>query len=350
MSRYFTKTLAALKPYVPGEQPRDMKYVKLNTNESPFPPSEAAMKYASEHLRSLNLYPDPESAGLIKALADTYGVASEEVIVSNGSDEILFFAFKAFCDNEHKAVFPDITYGCYTVFANANNVPYREIPLKEDLTIDTGDYAETGNTIVLANPNAPTGIALPLESIEELLKAHPDDIVIIDEAYIDFGGESCIPLIKAYDNLLVVQTFSKSRSMAGARLGYAIGNRELIRDLNTIRNSFNPYNINSMTYSAAIGTLMDREYTLNNCREIIRVREYTVSELVKMGFKVLDSKANFVFACSDRISGEELYRRLKEKGVLIRHFAKDRIDNYNRITIGTKEQMDILLDRIREML
>ena len=203
---------------------------------------------------------------------------------------------------------------------------------------------------MLANPNAPTGIALPAEKIEELLRAHPDDIVIIDEAYIDFGGESCIPLIRSYDNLLVVQTFSKSRSMAGARLGYAIGNRELIRDLNTIRNSFNPYNINSMTDAAALGTLMDKEYTLNNCREIIKVREYTVSELRKLGFSVLDSSANFVFACSDRIPGGELYRRLRERGVLIRHFDKERIGNYNRITIGTREQMDILLEKIREII
>jgi histidinol-phosphate aminotransferase len=349
MSRYFTKTLSSLKPYVPGEQPQDMKYVKLNTNESPFPPSKAAMQYAQEHLRALNLYPDPESVELRKEFAKISRVDLDQVLAANGSDEALYFAFRAFADEERPLVFPDITYGCYPVFADALRIPYTEIPLKEDFTIDPEDYSGSGRTIVIANPNAPTGIALSLQEIDRLVKAHPDDVVIVDEAYVDFGGTSCIPLTRKYDNLLVIQTFSKSRSMAGARLGFAIGAKELIRDLNTVRNSFNPYNINNMTMAVGIGTLKNQIYTDTNCLKIRENRRYTVEALKELGFEVLDSQANFILARTNRIEGGELYRRLKEKGVLIRHFNKERISDYNRITIGTKEQMDILLDKVREI-
>ncbi len=349
MSRYFSKSLSALKPYVPGEQPQDMKYVKLNTNESPFPPSKAAMQYAEEHLRALNLYPDPECVELRREFAKLSRVDTDQVLAANGSDEALYFAFKAFADQEHPLVFPDITYGCYPVFAGALGIPYTEIPLKEDFTIDTADYSGTGRTIVIANPNAPTGIALSLYEIDALVKAHPDDVVIVDEAYVDFGGTSCIPLTKKYDNLLVVQTFSKSRSMAGARLGFAIGSRELIRDLNTVRNSFNPYNINNMTMAVGLGVLKNQIYTDANCLKIRETRSYTEAALKELGFEILNSKANFIFARTDRIGGGELYRRLKAKGVLIRHFEKERISDYNRITIGTKEQMDVLLEKIREI-
>ncbi len=349
MSRYFTKTLSALEPYVPGEQPQDMKYVKLNTNESPFPPSKAAMDYAREHLRALNLYPDPESRELIRELAKLCRVDTDQVMAVNGSDEALYFAFKAFSDQDRPLVFPDITYGCYPVFANANNLPYTEIPLKDDFTIDFSDYSGSGRTIVIANPNAPTGIAHSLYEIDQLVKDHPDDVVIIDEAYVDFGGTSCIPLTRKYDNVLVVQTFSKSRSMAGARLGFAVGSRELISDLNRIRNSFNPYNINNMTAAVGLGVLKDRIYSEANCKKIMENRAYTVEALERLGFEVLDSCANFILARTDVIGGEELYRRLKEKGVLIRHFKKERIADYNRITIGTKEQMDILIETIKEI-
>ena len=350
MSRFFSSRYAALEPYTPGEQPRDMQYVKLNTNESPFPPSLKAQEKAAQTLERLRLYSDPECTELVRTIAKRYGIGTDEVLFSNGSDEILDFAFMAYCDREHPAVFPDITYGFYPVFAEINCIPSRQIPLKEDFSLDPEDYKEAGGTIFIANPNAPTGIALTKEQIGQILLDNPDNVVVIDEAYVDFGAESCVPLIHSHENLLVIQTFSKSRSLAGARLGFAVGNRELIRDLNTIKYSFNPYNVNSMTMAAGIGALEDEEYTVQNCRIIQKNREYTVSELKKLGFSMTDSLANFIFVQHPDISGEELYRKLKENGVLIRHFTKERISNYNRITIGTRQQMDILLDRIRQIL
>ena len=350
MSRFFSKKYESLEPYTPGEQPKDMDYIKLNTNESPFPPSEYAQKLSQDAAKRLQLYPDPECRELTKKLAETLGVNEDEVLLTNGSDEILNFAFMAYCDDEHPAVFPDITYGFYSVFAQINNVPYREIPLTEDFKINVADYIGCDKTIFIANPNAPTGIPLSTDEIEEILKSNPDNIVVIDEAYVDFGGTSCVPLIKKYDNLLVTQTFSKSRSMAGARLGFGVACKELIQDLNTIKYSTNPYNINRMTMAAGIGVLEDAGYTEKNCKTIIENREFTVSELKKLGFTMTDSSANFVFAKSDRISGKELYLKLKEKGVLVRHFTKDKICEYNRITIGTKEQMQALIDAIKSIL
>ncbi len=350
MSRFFTKTLGALTPYTPGEQPQDMKYVKLNTNESPFEPSKEAKCKANENLRALNLYPDPDGKMLKSKLAEVYGVGADNVVLGNGSDELLFFAFKGFCDEDCKALFPDITYGFYPVFANINRVPYEEIPLTEDLSIDIDEYKKRDGTVFIANPNAPTGKALGLDAIEDLAKSKPDNVIVVDEAYVDFGAQSAVPLVKTYKNLLVIQTFSKSRSLAGARIGFAIGDEELIRDINTLRNSFNPYNINSMTMSIAYGVLCDEERVKENCRKIEENREYTEEKLKEMGFEVIDSKANFIFAKSDRIGGEELYKKLKERGVLIRHFTKDRIKDYNRITIGKKEEMDILFEKIREIL
>ena len=348
MSRFFVKNIT---PYVPGEQPADMaRFVKLNTNESPFPPSEKALAYAAEHMRSLNLYPDPEVRELTAKMAETLGVEPSEVLLTNGSDEILNFAFMAFCDETHPAVFPDITYGFYPVFAELNGVPYEEIPLREDFKIGAEEYLGLNKTVFIANPNAPTGILLPVSEIERIVASNPDSVVVIDEAYIDFGGETCIPLIRKYDNLLVTQTFSKSRSMAGARLGFGVGCKSLIRDLNTIKYSTNPYNINSMTMAAAMGTLLDADYTRKNCAAIAENREYTAAELRKRGFTVLDSAANFVFAKTPAMDGGTLYRALKEQGVLVRHFDKPRIADYNRITIGTKEQMDALLTALDEIL
>ena len=350
MSRFFSKKYESLEPYTPGEQPKDLDYIKLNTNESPFLPSEYAQKLSQDAAKRLQLYPDPECRELTKKLAETLGVSEDEVLLTNGSDEILNFAFMAYCDDGHPAVFPDITYGFYSVFAQINNVPYEEIPLTEDFKINVADYIGCDKTIFIANPNAPTGIPLTTDEIEEILKSNPDNIVVIDEAYVDFGGVSCVPLIKKYDNLLVTQTFSKSRSMAGARLGFGVACKELIQDLNTIKYSTNPYNINRMTMAAGIGVLEDAGYTEKNCKTIIENREFTVSELKKLGFTMTDSSANFVFAKSDRISGEELYLKLKEKGVLVRHFTKDKICEYNRITIGTKEQMQALIDAIKSIL
>ena len=350
MSRFFTKTLSALEPYTPGEQPQDMKYIKLNTNESPFEPSAKAKAVAAEHERALNLYSDPSCKLVIEKLAEIYDVDPANVILGNGSDELLFFSFRAFCDEDRKAVFPDISYGFYPVFAQINKVPYKEIPLKEDLSIDTSDYKETGNTIYIANPNAPTGLTLPVSTIEELVKSHPDDGVVIDEAYVDFGGDSCVRLTKKFDNILVIQTFSKSRSLAGARIGFAIGSKELINDMNTVKFSVNPYNINSMTMAMAYGILCDEEQTKANCRIIAENRDNTIKALKELGFETTDSKSNFIFAKSDKISGGELYSELKKKGILVRHFDKERIREYNRISVGTKEQMDAFLKAVSEIL
>ncbi len=350
MSRFYSYRFADLTPYTPGEQPRILNVTKLNTNESPFPPSEKAKAWAAAHTRELNLYPELQCVELRTKLGELYGVDPEGILLGNGSDELLNFAFMAFCDDRKPAAFADITYGFYPVYAAVNHVPYTEIPLKEDFTIDPADYYGLGKTIFLANPNAPTGIALTAAEIEGIVKANPDSVVVVDEAYVDFGAESCLPLTKRYDNLLVIQTFSKSRSMAGARLGFAVGSRELIQDLNNMKYSFNPYNINSMTMAMGIGVLMDEETTRANCRTIMENRAYTVSQLQELGFTVLPSGANFVFARSDRIGGGELYRKLKERGVLIRHFDKAAISDWNRITIGTKEQMDVLLGNIREIL
>jgi len=346
LSRFFSSKHKNLIPYTPGEQPKDMQYIKLNTNESPYPPSIKAQRYSSEAAQLLHLYPDPQCRALTEKLAQNLGVEYENVLVTNGSDEILNFAFMAFCDGEHGCVFPDITYGFYSVFADVNSVPYEQIPLNEDFTINARDYIGINKNIFIANPNAPTGIALSTAEIERIVKSNSDNIVVIDEAYVDFGNESCVPLTKKYDNLLVTQTFSKSRSMAGARLGFGVGCKELIADLNTIKYSTNPYNINKMTMAAGIGVLEDEEYTRANCKEIIKTREYTVRELEKLGFILTDSTTNFIFAKHPKVSGSEIYQKLRENGILVRHFDKKEICDYNRITIGTYEQMKTLVDTI----
>ncbi len=350
MSKFFTNRLSNLTPYSPGEQPKDMQYIKLNTNESPFPPSKAVSDAVFVESQKLQLYSDPECINVRRELARVYGVDINQVIVTNGSDEVLNFAFMAFADESSPLVFPNITYGFYPVFAELNRIPYTEIPLKSDFTIDINDYIGVNKTVVIANPNAPTGIALTLQEIEEIVASNPNNVVVIDEAYVDFGAESAVSLVDKYDNLLVVQTFSKSRSMAGARLGFAIGNRSLIADLNTIRYSTNPYNVNRMTDAAGTAVLVDNDYYMNNCKTIIKNREWTVSKLQKLGFEVLPSKANFVFAKCDKIDGEKLYLELKNRGILVRHFTKDTICQYNRITIGTIEQMQKLIETITLIL
>ena len=350
MSRFFSSKYKNLTPYTPGEQPRDMQYIKLNTNESPYPPSEIAQKRANEEMRRLQLYPDPTCLALTEKMAALYGLSPDEVVPVNGSDEILNFAFMAFCDKDHPALFPDITYGFYPVFAELNGVPYEEIPLKDDFSIGLDEYCAKKGTVFLANPNAPTGIAIPASEIEKLLRSDRNRVVVVDEAYVDFGAESCIPLIAKYDNLLVTQTFSKSRSMAGARIGFGFGQKELIRDMNTIRFSTNPYNINRATMAAAIGVLEDEEYTAYNCRRIADTREYTAEELKKLGFVLTPSRANFLFAMHPSIPGGVLYRALKERGILVRHFEKARIDPYLRITVGDRPQMDALLSALKNIL
>lgn len=350
MSRFFSNKHNGLKPYTPGEQPKDTQYIKLNTNESPFSPSKLAIEYATKASKSLQLYSDPDCRELVKIACEKFNIEQDEIIFTNGSDEVLNFAFMAYCDAEHPAVFADITYGFYPVFADLNGVPYEEIPLKEDFSVDTAKYYGGGKTIFIANPNAPTGILLKRDEIEEIIKHNPDNIVVVDEAYIDFGGESCVPLINKYDNLLVTQTFSKSRSMAGARLGFGVACPELIRDLNTVKYSTNPYNVNSMTMAAGVGVLADEEYTEKNCLEIINNRDFTACELKKLGFTLTDSYTNFVFAKHEALGGEELYTALREKGILVRHFGKERIKDYNRVTIGTREQMEAFIDAVKSIL
>ena len=350
MSRFFSQKYSNLEAYTPGEQPKDMQYVKLNTNESPFPPSEKATAYAARAAERLQLYCDPECTKLVGEFSKLYGIGTDQVIFTNGSDDVLNFCFMAFCDEQHPAAFPDITYGFYPVFAELNHIPYSEIPLREDFTINIADYCGVEKTIFIANPNAPTGIALTLDEIERILRSNPDNVVVIDEAYVDFGAQSAVGLIEKYENLIVTQTFSKSRSLAGGRLGMAIGNSSLIRDLNTIKYSTNPYNINSMTQTAGIGTLLDDAYCRRNCETIAENRAYLTDRLEKLGFVHTPSVSNFVFAKHPDLDGEKLYLELKKRGVLIRHFTKARIRDYNRITVGTREQLDILLDKIKEIM
>lgn len=350
MSRFFSAKYDCLVPYTPGEQPKDTEYVKLNTNESPFPPSPKAQKYAAEAAAKLQLYPDPDCRELTEKLASLYGVEKDELLLTNGSDEVLNFAVMAWCDGEHGIACPSISYGFYPVFAQINAVPYEAIPLKDDLTIDPDDYVGLNKTIIIANPNAPTGIALSPQEIEVIIKGNPDSVVVVDEAYVDFGGESCVPLIRKYDNLLVTMTFSKSRSMAGARLGFGIGSKALIQDLNTVKYSTNPYNINRMTMAAGLGVVEDEAYTRANCATVMENRAYTTAELQKLGFTCTDSKANFIFARHGKIDGGDLYAKLKSMGILVRHFQKPVISPYVRITVGSREQMDALLGAIKVIL
>ena len=350
MSRFFSARYQGLTPYTPGEQPRDMQYIKLNTNESPFPPSPKAVQAAARAAQDLQLYSDPTCKALTEKAAEVFGVSPDEILFTNGSDDILNFAFMAFCDADHPAVFPDITYGFYPVFAQLNGIPYTQIPLKEDFSIDVEEFQGRNQTIFIANPNAPTGTVLTLAQIEAIVKSNPDSVVVIDEAYVDFGAESAVPLIHKYDNLLVIQTFSKSRSMAGGRLGFGIGCKALIQDLNTLKYSTNPYNINRMTMAAGIGALEDAEYFRSNCRSIMQNRDWTTKALREIGFEVVDSKANFVFAKHPALGGEDLYRHLKRKGVLVRHFGSPRLKDYNRITIGSLTQMQALITTLKEIL
>lgn len=348
MSRFFSSKYSQLTPYTPGEQPRDMVYIKLNTNESPYPPSRKAQKLAALALDQLQLYSDPDCKALCQTAAAAFDIEPDQILFTNGSDDVLNFAFMAFCENG--AAFPDITYGFYPVFAELNGIEYTQIPLLEDFSVRVEDYIGLNKTIFIANPNAPTGKALPLSDIERIVAGNPDNVVVVDEAYVDFGGESAVSLIDKYDNLLVTQTFSKSRSMAGARLGMGIGCKELIKDLNTIRYSTNPYNINRMTMAAGIGALEDDDYFRENCQKIQKTRAWTTDALTNLGFSVVDSVTNFVFAKHPAISGKALYAALKERGILVRHFDKPRLKDYNRITIGTQDQMQTLVDTVKLIL
>lgn len=352
MSKFLISKYTGLEAYTPGEQPKDMEqFIKLNTNESPFPPSPGVISaITADEVRKLRLYCDPDCSLLAKKLSALYGVAPENLFLSNGSDDILNFVFMSFCGNEVKAAFPEISYGFYKVYAQLHEVDALQIPLKEDFSIDFRDYCGIGRTIIIANPNAPTGQTLSLGEIEEIVKTNPDNLVVIDEAYIDFGAESAVKLTKIYSNLLVVQTFSKSRSMAGARLGFAIGPKEIIDDLNRIKYSTNPYNINRLTQAAACAAVDENDYYMEKCRVIIKNRDYTVKALKSLGFDIIPSKANFIFVKNDRIDGEKLYLKLKERKILIRHFSSEKISQYNRVTIGTEDEMKTFINAVEEIL
>jgi len=349
MSRFLSDRHTSLNAYTPGEQPADMEYIKLNTNESPYKPAPGVISAVTEsELNKLNLYPNPDGVRIIRRIAEFYGVKPENVIIGNGSDELLAFSFIAFFENG--VVFPDVTYGFYPVYAALYGIPYKRIALSDDLSINVKDYVAIGSNITLANPNAPTGIALKSRDIETIVSSNPDNIVLLDEAYIDFGGESAIPLTHKYDNLLVMHTYSKARSMAGARLAYAIASAPIIDDLRKMKYSFNPYNVNRLTQLMGEAALNEEAYYGEKRREIITMREYTEKKLRELGFEMTDSSANFLFAKHPGSSGNGLYSRLKQAGILVRQWNKPRISDYIRITIGTKGQMDALIAALKEIL
>lgn len=351
MSKYWSPIVSTLKPYVAGEQPRIPDLVKLNTNENPYGPSPMALeaiRMATDD--RLRLYPDPVALGLRQAIADRYRVSVDEVFVGNGSDEVLAHAFMGLLHHEKPLLYPDITYSFYPVYALLYGIESRQVPLDENFGIRIANYDQDCGAIILPNPNAPTGIGLPLREIEALLAAHPDQTVVIDEAYIDFGGESAVPLVQSYANLLVVQTFSKSRSLAGMRVGFAIGQRPLIDALERVKDSFNSYPLDKLAQVAAQAAVEDGAW-FETCREkIMNSRSRVTSALEQRGFRVLPSLANFVFASHPAFAGADLAQRLRERAVLVRHFAKPHIDSFLRISIGTDEECDRLIHVLDDIL
>ena len=351
MSNFLHARHASLEAYVPGEQPTDQKYIKLNTNESPYPPLPEVVEAARSAAALCHLYSDPEGKALRAKLAARYGLAPEQTILGNGSDEILSFAFQAFGGPDTPIAFPDISYGFYPVYADLYGIPKKIIPLRDDFTVCADDYIGLGcGMIVIANPNAPTGLALPLDDIARICAGNPDSVVLIDEAYVDFGAQSAVTLLGEHPNLLVVQTFSKSRSLAGGRLGYALASAEIIADLNRIKYSINPYNINRMTLAAGEATLDRDEVCAARCAEIAATRAYTAAELAKLGFTLTNSMTNFLFARPANGDAAGMYTELRRRGILVRYFSGARVREYLRITVGTKEQMDALLAAVRAIL
>ena len=351
MSKFFSSKFKSLTPYTPGEQPQDRKYIKLNTNESPYPPSESVIKAInSKSALDLQLYPDPQCHQLKKALAVQHGVSEQNIFIGNGSDEVLSFLFMAYCDKSCGAAFADITYGFYKVFAQLYGIDYKEIALKESFELDINDYFNLNRNIFIANPNAPSGLFLPVDKIKQILDFNPHNIVTVDEAYVDFGAKSAKVLLKDYKNLVVVRTFSKSRSLAGARVGYAIADSEIISDLETLKYSTNPYNVSRTSQFAATAAVLDEQYYNAMCSNIICTRPRVMQNLLQMGCKVTDSKTNFIFMSIDGVGGQQLYLRLKQSGILVRHFNQPKIDKYVRVTIGTDSDMDIFLDEVRRII
>lgn len=352
MSRFLDDKFTSLKPYTPGEQPKSTeRLIKLNTNENPYEPAPGVIRAINDaEVRKLRLYSEPDASVFTEAVAEYYGIDRQQVIAGNGSDEILAFIFMAFQGKGGRIVYPEISYSFYPVYCDIFKAQGVNIPLAGDFSVRPEDYYDAGGTIVITNPNAPTGMALSLAQIEAVLQHNRDDLVVIDEAYVDFGAESAVSLLDSYDNLLVVQTLSKSRSLAGARIGFAMGNREIIADMNRIKFSFNPYNLNRLSILAGAEAMKDREYFEDIRQRIMDTRESFVERMRDMGFHVLPSKANFVFASSDRISGEEYFTKLREYNIIVRYFKGDKTGNYVRITIGTPEEMDALIEATKEIL
>ena len=398
MSRFLSKASESLLPYTPGEQPQGRKFIKLNTNECPYPPSpkvaeailagyeeiaagcgtagaadmaeqaetagcgcnagateagkmaEKAARVMPPELANLRLYSDPEERVLIEAIADHYGVGTNQVIAGNGSDEILGFAFRAFCDQNAPLQFADLTYGFYPALCGLYGIPFKVVPLEEDFTLNIEPYKNCGNNVIIANPNAPTGMNLPLSAIEEVAASNPDRVVMVDEAYVDFGGESCVSLLPKYENLVIIQTFSKSRSLAGARVGFAIANPELIADMNRIKYSFNPYNVNRLSILAGAAAMRDWDYTKECTGRICKTREKTTEALRALGFTVLDSKTNFIFAKSGDMPGKVYFDGLREAGILVRRWDSERIKDYVRISIGSEEEMETFVEETKKLV
>jgi len=349
MSRFMGARYSLFDAYTPGEQPQDRRYIKLNTNESPYPPSpKVRQALNADEVEALRLYPDPECGALRASMAAQLGLDENQLLCGNGSDELLSFAFMAW--GGRGAAFADVTYGLYRVLADLHQVKVTIVPLREDFALDDRDYLGLNRLIVIANPNAPTGMALKPRQLAYIAEQNPDGVVLVDEAYVDFGAESCLPLIGRYDNLCVVQTYSKSRSLAGARLGFVAGPAELIRDLKKIKNAINPYNVSRLTQRAGIAAMEDEDYYLLNARAIMHARDNTARALQAMGFEVLPSRANFLFARHAGIGGAALYMALKKRGVLVRHFGAERIKDYIRISVGSQEQMTAFLDAVREIM
>lgn len=351
MSRFLRESYQRLQPYTPGEQAQDKRWLKLNTNESPYPPApQVIAAITPAEIADLRLYPDPDVRRLKAALAAAYQVKSENLFLANGSDDILNLAFMAFCGPDKAALYPEISYGFYAVYADLHQAQSRQIPLRADFTIDYRDYCHDEGFICLANPNAPTGLALSLEEIEAIVSSNPGHVVLIDEAYVDFGAESAIGLTAKYENLLVVQTFSKSRALAGARLGFAIANPALIADLERLRFATNPYSLNRLSLLAGEAAVSADTYYRERCRDIMETRAYTADVLQALGFTVTPSLTNFLFIQNALLPGETLYQQLKADGILIRHFSTEKITDYNRVTIGTRPQMDVFLEKVQAVL
>lgn len=338
-------------PYTPGEQPQESGVIKLNTNENPFPPSPGVKKILDDFdIDRLRLYPEPDCKTLITAIAERYGVKRSQVFVGVGSDDVLSMAFMTFFNSDKPILFPDVTYSFYDVWADVYKIPYKTCPLRGDFTIDPDDYKQPNGGIVFPNPNAPTGVCESVEMIEDVVKANPSSVVIIDEAYIDFGGESCLRLTEKYDNLLVVQTFSKSRSMAGVRIGFAIGSEILIKYMNDVKFSVNSYTMNTLTLLCGRAAVQDEEYFQKCCGEIIDIREYSKEKLKDLGFELTDSKSNFLFAKHKTAKARDIFEALKERKIYVRFWDKQRISDYLRITVGTRGQMDKLFCALKDIL